>query len=276
MPKNFYSIRFYTEHMIEYIDSNHGDRKPFFGYLAYTASHWTLMAPDESIAKYKGRYDEGYTEIHKQRLARIKKLGLLPGNEYVKVKIAKDWEELSKEERVKEARAMEIHAAMIGDIDDYIGQLLDHLKLIGALENTLIIFISDNGDEGHDFSQIPVIADWSEQCCDNSLDNMWKTNSSFWYGPGWGTVSSTPLGGSKGFPRQGGFRVRVLMIHPEISGNQINREPITLMEIMPTILEAADIKHPAPHCKGRDVEAMRGTSMWPRLKGDVERVHPED
>jgi len=276
LPEDFYSTRFYTERMMDYIVSNHGDGKPFFGYLAYTAPHWPLMAPDSSIAKYKGRYSEGYRAIQQQRLARMKKLGLISEDEYVGMTIPKDWDQLSEEERAKEARAMEIYAAMIDDIDIYIGRLLDHLKSIGARENTLIIFMSDNGAEGHDFSHTPGITDWVEQCCDVSLDNMGKGNSYVWYGPGWGTVSSTPLGGYKGSPMQGGIRVPAFIVHPEIAGERINREPLTVMDIMPTILEVAGIEHPAPQYKGRDVVKMRGESLWPMLKGDVTRAHPED
>lgn len=276
LPEGFYSTRFYTERMIDYIDSNHGDGKPFFGYLAYTAPHWPLMAPDSSIAKYNGRYSEGYRAIHDQRLTRMKELGLISKDEYVGVKIPKKWDDLSEEEKIKEARAMEIYAAMIDDMDDYIGRLISHLDHIGELENTLIIFMSDNGAEGHDFSKFPPITKWVEICCDDSLDNMGKVNSYVWYGPGWGTVSSTPLGGFKGFPTQGGIRAPVLMVHPDISGRHINRQPLTVMDIMPTILEVTGIEHPAPQYNGREVVSMLGKSLWPMLTGNEARVHSDD
>ena len=202
LPKDFYSSRFYTKRMIDYIDSQREDGKPFFGYLAYTAPHWPLMAPDESIKKYKGQYSEGYQIIQQKRLKKMKALGLINNDTQANVKLP-SWEQLSKEEQTKEARAMEIYAAMVDDMDHYIGQLMNYLDSINERENTLIVFLSDNGAEGHDLSLLPPFAKWANKCCDNSLDNMGKAGSYVWYGPAWGTVSSTPLGGYKGSPMQG-------------------------------------------------------------------------
>ena len=158
------------------------------------------MAPEASLEKYRGRYNAGYAAIQQERLARMKALGLVAQDVQASVSSLREWAQLSDDERAQEARAqearaMEIYAAMVDDLDIYIGQLMAYLKSIDELDNTLIVFMSDNGAEGHDFSHEAWIADWVVKCCDNSLQNMGKVDSYVWYGPAWASVSSTPQGG---------------------------------------------------------------------------------
>jgi len=186
-PAVFYSTDFYTQKLIQYIDANHADGKPFFAYAAYTSPHWPLQVPEPWLSKYKGKYDKGYEAISSARLVRLAKLGLIPdvtvpyagqpetltrsaasanngtanakyisavhspADGYVDYHagyVNKKWESLSAAEKKAQARYMEIYAGMVDNLDHNIGLLIQHLKDIGEYDNTFIMFQSDNGAEG--------------------------------------------------------------------------------------------------------------------------------
>ncbi len=186
-PAVFYSTDFYTQRLIQYIDANKGDGKPFFAYAAYTSPHWPLQVPEPWLSKYKGKYDQGYEAVRAARIARQKALGLVPqdftpyagapealtsspatpgngtaGARYVNAlnspaagytdygagAVSKKWESLSALEKKAQARYMEIYAGMVENLDHNIGLLVQHLKDIGEYDNTIIVFQSDNGAEG--------------------------------------------------------------------------------------------------------------------------------
>jgi len=147
LPEDFYSTTAYTDHIIGHIDENIADTRPFFAYLSYTAAHNPLHAPSESIEKYLGRYDAGWDVLAARRVERLRGLGLLseshtphPRPEWVSA-----WDELTAEQRASRARDMEIYAGMIDYMDESIGRVLQHLRDIGEYDETLIVFISDNG-----------------------------------------------------------------------------------------------------------------------------------
>ena len=115
LPENFYSTKFYTNKMIEYIDSNHSDNKPFFGYLAYSAPHWPLQAPIESIEKQAGNYDAGYEVLYQQRMGKLKALSLIDQGMPDSLNLPEDipWNDLSDDEKKRSSKLMEIYAAMV-------------------------------------------------------------------------------------------------------------------------------------------------------------------
>ena len=154
LPKDFYSTEFYTNKLIDYIDSSRGDGKPFFAYAAYTAPHWPLQAPQVDIDVQKGRYDEGYDAIREKRISRMKALGLIKDVNQVAAESIrpKRWKELTEEEKLKEAKNMEIYAAMVSNLDRHIGKLVAHLKDINEYDNTLIVFMSDDGQKARQLS----------------------------------------------------------------------------------------------------------------------------
>ena len=201
LPDDFYATKFYTERMIEYIDSNHQDGKPFFSYLAYSAPHWPLQAPQESIAKYKGVYDEGYEVLREKRLQALIDLGLVDKDTTVFPRYVDEpiWESLSDDEKRYQSKVMEIYAAMIDDVDIYIGKVIDHLKAIGEYDNTFIFVTSDNGPEAHNLDEAWVgMKEFVAECCDNSYENIGNANSYIWYGQNWGQAGNTPLRMYKG------------------------------------------------------------------------------
>ncbi|MBT7952228.1 MAG: arylsulfatase, partial [Gammaproteobacteria bacterium] len=280
LPEDFYSTRFYTERMIEYIDSHKGDGKPFFSYLAYSAPHWPLQAPQESITKYKGVYDDGYAFLKAKRLQALKDNKLVKEDVQIfpRYPDEPDWNSLSEEEKKYQSKLMEIYAAMVDDIDIYIGKLIEHLKEMGEYENTFIFFTSDNGPEAHNLDESwPGLAEFINDCCDNSYENIGNANSYVWYGQNWGQAGNTPLRMYKGFPSQGGVRVPAFAHYPaKIQKGVRNDSILSIMDVMPTLLELADIQHPGKQYRNREVVAMIGKSMLNMLKGESSRVHGDD
>jgi arylsulfatase len=270
---DFYSTRVYTERMIEYIESNRGDGQPFFAWYAPTAPHWPLQAPPESIAKFEGWYDEGYDVLHARRIARSKELGLVPEDFAAEGPVEGEprWDELSDEERRTRARYMEIYAAMVSDLDTYIGELVDYLDSIGELDNTFILFMSDNGAEGWEASRFQ---DWVDECCDNSYENLGAGDSYVMYGRNWAWTGSALFRRQKFSSFEGGIHVPAFANFPgRIEAGSRNGVIGTAMDVMPTFLELAGAEHPAPTYAGRTVEPMQGRSLLPELTGTGELEH---
>lgn len=281
LPEDFYSTAFYTDRMIDYIEADKGDGRPFFAYLAYTSPHWPLQAPEESIARYHGEFDEGYDVYKAERLAKLKELGLVDADveAFPRLPGEPSWESLTDEQKRIEARKMEIYAAMMDDVDRYLGKLLNYLKAIGEYDNTFIFVMSDNGPEGHNLVEgWPALAEWVEECCDNSYENMGQPDSYIWYGPNWAQAGNTPLRMYKGFTSQGGVNVPAIAHFPKlISGGRRNNAIAHVMDIMPTILGITGVEHPGEgDYKGREIVTMQGTSLLPILTGDADEVHGED
>jgi len=278
VPDKYYTTRFFTEKMIEYIDSQKNDSKPFFGYLAYTAPHWPLQAPDESRDKYKGVYDEGYDALAAQRLTRMKKLKLAPKDAmlYPRWPGQPAWEDLSAKQKTLEARKMELYAAMVDDLDVYVGRVLTHLQDIGEYDNTIIVFISDNGPE-YRTRVPPILAEWYDKCCDFSFENMGKTRSWVMYGPNWARASAGHLRSFKGHPTEGGIRVPAIISYPELSVKGIiNDSFASVLDLMPTFLELAGAEHPGTTYKGRQIHPISGESMLAGLIGTSNVFHGPD
>lgn len=280
LPEVFYSTRFYVDKLIEYIDASEKDNAPFFAYLAFTAPHWPLQAPSDSIAKYKGKYDQGYDAIYENRMQRLVELGLMPEaiEGWPRVSGENAWADLSEEEKRIEAKKMEIYAAMVEDIDVHMGRLLSHLDKIGRREKTVIIFMSDNGPEGHHLDHgWPELKQWVAECCDNSYENMGNANSYIWYGPNWGRAGSGPYRDFKGFATEGGIRVASFVHYPKFQRQaEISNRFASVMDIMPTILDLANTKHPGEEYKGRRVATMKGRSLVPYLEKRATHLHPDD
>lgn len=270
LPGNFYSTRFYAERIIDYIEEGRGEGRPFFAYLAFTAPHFPLQAPASSIAKYAGRYDAGYDVLHRQRLERLQELGLVPGGvePFPALPAGRPWAELSPEERTISARRMEIYAAMVDDLDRYVGEVIEYLRKTGEYDDTLIFFLSDNGAEGHWLHQgLQPLQEWSETCCDNSYENMGAADSYVMLGPNWARAATGPYRLFKGFTSEGGIRVPAIVRYPAGSaGSARTSRPLTAMDVMPTVLEAAGIEHPAPRFAGREVLPLQGRSLMPLLE----------
>lgn len=262
VPEDFYSTRLYVDKLISYIDEHNGDERPFFAYLALTAPHWPLQAPESSRDKYAGRYDEGYDVWYQRRLEGMRSAGVFPdgATEFPRYPGERPWVELAIEERRYSARKMEVQAAMIDDMDHYIGELFEYLQAIGQYENTIILFLSDNGIDARNIDErISSIGDWPEQCCDNSLENVGAADSYVWIGPSWGRLSSGPFRLWKSSTAEGGIRVPAIIRLPgEENVRDFVHETVTVKDVMPTLLHLAGVAAPGEMFQGRRVLPMQG------------------
>jgi len=278
LPADFYSSRSYTDFLIDSIRGNKGDGKPFFAYLAFTAPHDPLHAPEPWLSKYRGRYDDGYEVLQEKRVAGAKKLGLVPENAATPKMHpnVKPWNTLSAEARAVEARGMEVFAGMVDNLDYHFGRVIDFLDDIGALENTVVIFLSDNGANPWYSEEYPGNRGEWFAAFDNSLDAIGHPNSAYSYGMGWASAASGPLNLFKMTVGEGGIRVPFLIAGPGIKGGRMTDAFAYVTDLMPTILEMAGLEHPEEF-RGRRVEQMRGRSLVPLLRGASDRIYgPED
>jgi arylsulfatase A-like enzyme len=274
LPADYYSSKYFTDFVIKSIDENGSDGKPFFAYLGYQAPHGPLAVPDEWRDKYRGRYDKGYDAIRAERLDRQKKLGIV-GKDVVtfpRLPNIPAWDKLTDEQRPLAARKMELYAAMVEYMDDQIGRLIAHLKKTGKYDNTLIVFLSDNGAAGEDIVQLlnklaPTAKDWFEKTFDNRPENWGRPGSCVEYGAPWAQVSSVPFRLFKGVVAEGGIRVPLIVSGPGVKhAGAISHSVLQVMDLTPTFLEAAGVEPPAKK-KGSTFAPLQGKSMWPLLAG---------
>ena len=270
VPEDFFSSDFYTDKLIDYIESGRGTGKPFFAYAAYTAPHWPLHAPQEYLDKYEGRYDGGYDAIRQERIERLKRLGLIDP-QFVPALPAPvpspQWQQLSAEERQLQARKMEVYAAMVDHLDMNIGRLVDYLKKIGAYDNTLIVFMSDNGAAGEDHAKGYSPGD---ENTDNSLANIGRKGSNINYGLRWAEVSATPFSLVKGTTAEGGISVPTIVRLPASlggEGGRILRGFGRVDDLAPTFLELAGVPVPGASYQGQPKQPMTGQSLLGMLAG---------
>ena len=278
LPDNFgYSTDFFTSRMIDYIEAGRADGAPFFGYLAYTAPHWPLQAPPEDIAKYTGVYDDGWEAIQQRRLARMKASGLMPQSA-VAHPIFTDspaWDALTPEQQRIEARKMEIYAAMVDRLDQQIGRMIAYLKDSGQYDNTIIVFMSDNGGEGAPLYRLPGFKGWMDSF-DNSFDNMGTASSYVFYEERWAQVGMTPFRLYKGMASEGGAHVPAIITYGgEQRQSERHASVTSVMDIAPTVLDYAGVEHPGTRYQGRDVLPMQGRSWMPMLSRATQFVRSD-
>ena len=160
----------------EFIDESIKEKKPFFHFLSYTAPHWPLQVPNEYVDLYKGKYDKGYEKLAIQRLEKGKKQGVIPA--YTNLPPLSPnvipWKELTIEKQQTASKSMEIYAAMIERLDYHTGRVIEHLKDKGEYENTLIIFMADNGAEGNSIMGYEGTGEWVDTTFDNRLGQYGK------------------------------------------------------------------------------------------------------
>lgn len=283
LPDDFFSSRFYTDKILEYIRSGEDDDKPFFAYLAYTAPHWPLQAPAETIDKYRGQYDDGYDALAEKRLMSLEQIGLIepghiaPEQAYPETEF---WNNLSDEQKQIDAREMETYAAMVDNMDYHIGRVLNYLDASGQRDNTIVIFISDNGAQGFGPGMARAFPqDWIDENFDNSFENIGKINSYAYLGPHWARASTAPMRMFKGFSSDGGLKVPAIISYPgkleARSGTFINQFT-TVLDLPATFLDIAKTKHPGTSYKGRQVHPYTGISILPFLNGESEIIHEPD
>ncbi|KAM3439925.1 hypothetical protein MY4824_002432 [Beauveria thailandica] len=281
LPEQFYSSDAYASKLIEYLSERDDSdaNKPFFAYLPFSAPHWPLQAPKEVADKYKGMYQNGPQVLKSERVDRLKKLGLVDqdivSHPIVRVgeQESQQWEDLPQETRESSSRAMEVYSGMVDRMDWNIGRVIDHLRKTGEYDNTMILFMSDNGAEGASYEAQPIMGDkvaaHIAKYYNNSLDNIGRGDSFVWYGALWAQAATAPSRLFKMHSTEGGCRVPLVVKPPKSkkdSDARITKAYCTVMDIVPTVLEMAGLSHPGTHYRGREIAGLRGKSWYPYLQ----------
>ncbi|MFV1884276.1 MAG: arylsulfatase [Balneola sp.] len=279
LPKNYYATTTYTDKIIEYIDSNKGDGKPFFAYLAHQAPHDPLSVPNSYLRKYKGAFDKGWDHLRDERMERMVEMGILKE----KVELGErfwyipNFDDLKPATQVVVARKMEIYAAVVEYMDKEIGRLVSYLEDNGMKKNTYILFFSDNGPETSDkantYKNYPATenANWMASTYTHGFQNWGRKGSWTAYGPSWAQVSAAPFAGAKVTTYEGGIRSPLVVVTPENkSAGSINSEAlIHVKDIAPTFLELAGINMEQFSMQGISwVNMLSGREQSPRTEED--------
>ena len=254
--KDFYTTDVFTDYALAWLNDVKSN-KPFFLYLSYTAPHDPLMAWPEDIEKYKNRYTEGYEVIRKQRFKKQQQLGVLPKNAKLSQAEHTPWNTLTDQEREEESRTMAVYAAMIDRLDQNVGRVLELLKKQGKLNNTLILFASDNGGSSEVVSLSNGVGKIGE------LTN-WKS-----LGKNWANVSNTPYRQYKNWSHEGGIKTPLIAHWPEKIKNKgaVSHLPVHFIDFLPTLQEVIQAQYPKKF-EGTDILPSPGVSFLPQLLGD--------
>ena len=264
-PKSFYSTDAFTDYAIEFVDQARSKEQPFFLYLAHNAPHFPLHALPEDIAKYRGRYSIGWDEIRKRRYAKLKELNIIDDTWRLSVRDPKveGWDQLTKKQMNYLEPMMEVYAAMVDRLDQNIGRLVTHLEKQEVLDNTLILFFSDNGACPYQRHRTPGVAPG-------------PANSDIAYDARWANMCNTPLRLYKQYAHEGGSSTPMIAHWPakiDAKGT-LTSFASHLVDIMPTIVDVAGAKYPKEF-DGEDILPMEGVSLVPAFHGKKERGdHP--
>ncbi|KAF9879041.1 Arylsulfatase [Colletotrichum karsti] len=287
LPENFYSTTSFTDDLITTLSgrTDAEAEKPFLAYLAFTAPHWPLQAPRETIEKYKGLYDDGPDALRTKRLKRMVDLGIIKEGVEPAPMISQNWEKMTPAEKAESARKMEVFAAMMELIDENIGRIVDYLEAAGELDNTFILFMSDNGAEGAMLEALPMMGSVGsvnaiiDKYYNNSIDNIGMGDSFVWYGSEWACASMAPSRGFKTWITEGGIRCPCLIRYPPLGAAAAGSHTdsfATVMDVLPTILELAGVPSPGTEFRGREVLPVRGESWVPHLTAKSAGFHDEE
>lgn len=257
---HFYFTDAITYHACQFIKEQQKTKSPFFLYVAHVAPHWPLQAKKEDIAKYMTTYQSGWDSIRLKRFERMKALGVISPNTNLSKPQGDilNWQELSDKQKKDMAKRMAIYAAQIDALDQGVGKIIETLKLTGALDNTLIIFLSDNGASSLKVSRR------SKKYEDLGSDKSFES-----YGISWANLSNTPLKYYKLYEHEGGTATPLIVYW----GDKIKRKGRIIhqtghvIDIMPTLIQVAGASYPKTY-KGHRIKTFQGISLLPYFNSD--------
>jgi arylsulfatase len=297
---NYYFTNALTDNAVTYLQQHEKESpgKPFFLYAAYTAAHWPMQALESDIAKYKGRFDAGYNKLREERVKKLRALGLMKP-EWEPAPTAENWDTVKNREW--ELRCMEVYAAMIDSMDQGIGKIVAELKRENKLDNTLILFLQDNGACEEDVGrrpgkndpnatfpplrpeQVPVVRPPRQTRDGHAVgfgtgvmpggENSWIA-----YGRGWANVSNTPFREYKHWTHEGGIATPLIVHWPQVI-DKARRDswvnvPGHIIDVMATCVDAAGTTYPTER-KGEKIKPLQGVSLVPVFKGQqLKRAEP--
>lgn len=263
-PAGRFSAELYVSELIASFDAAAQRGQPFFGYLAFQAVHWPHHAPQADLERSRGLYDAGPRAIRDARVARQRALGLFAeGFEPAPMEDAiPAWEALPAATRRDEVARMEAYAAMAMAMDTQIGRLLEHLERGGHLDDTIVLFVSDNGADPSEPERAPGARAWYEARYPKTAPEDYGAPGSFpSTGFAWARASVAPLRLHKGQPSEGGLRVPLIARWPEslAPGTRV-AEFGHVTDLVPTVLEATGVD-------ATGVGALDGRSLWSLARG---------
>jgi arylsulfatase len=257
----FYTTDVFTDYAIKFISvSSKANDNPFFCYLAYNAPHWPLHAWPEDIAKYRGKYRKGWNAIRKERYERMVRMGLIKDEWKLSEQDAPAWEDIQEEKKDELDFRMAIYAAMIDRMDQNIGRLIEKLRDLGELDNTLILFFVDNGACAEDNEE-----GYEDVYGAGPVEQLGTKKGYFLtYGRAWANASNTPYRLYKHWSHEGGIASPLIAHWPNrIKDRGALRNELThLIDLMPTCLEVAEAEYPNNY-KGNTIPPMEGVSFVP-------------
>jgi arylsulfatase A-like enzyme len=261
-PEHYYLTDAISDHASRFVQ-DHARQKPgqpFFLYVAFTAAHWPLHAPESEIAKYKGKYDGGYEPIRQAHLERLRRMGIIQPGWDLSPQDG-DWSKVAR--KAWEARCMEVYAAQVDRMDQGVGKIVETLTKNQLLENTLILYLQDNGacaeNVGRAVSKAGVPAPMP-----GAADTFIA------YGQAWANVSNTPLRYYKHFVHEGGISTPLIAHWPAgiTRRGELEHQPGHLIDVMTTCVDLAGAKYPAEFA-GKTIQPMEGRSLAPAFHGQA-------
>ncbi|WP_439108183.1 arylsulfatase, partial [Congregibacter sp.] len=274
LPEDHYSSRTIVDQMIEYIDAGNREQ-PFFSYLSFQTAHIPIQAPVEYVDRYNGIFDAGWDVMREARLRRTIDLGLVPDTTTLASPPAnhRAWLDLTPEERSVSAREMQVNAGMMEAADYHLGRLLDHLDAIGALQNTVVMVLSDNGAESAKTSldgpaNLALDAIKLIEGFDTSYENLGLRRSLTAVGREWASVLAAPFDLYKFYASEGGLRVPLIAAGPGIATSKVAHAPVHVADLVPTILEATGVAY--------DPDQFYGRSALPMLSANSDTTYKDD
>lgn len=294
-PDTFYYSDAISDNAARYV-AEHFQRdanQPLFLYVAYTSAHWPMHAPEEEIAKYRGRYDGGFGPVREARYRKAIELGVLDAK-WPMSPGSVSWDTLP--DKAWNIRCMEVYAAMVDRMDQGIGRIVEELKRNDALDNTLLIYLQDNGGCAEGYGRVSNAHkrdqfDFKPFGPDDLQTKIWppmQTRDGRWvrtgpetmpgpedsfvaYGTGWANTSNTPFRGYKHDPYEGGISTPFIMHWPQgINADRrggVVDDPAHLIDLMATFVDAAGAEYPA-EVDGEAIQPMEGISLLPVLSGE--------
>lgn len=262
---DFYSTDAINLKGLNFVVDMSKEDKPFFLYLAHIAPHFPLQAKEKDILKYRGKYKKAFSEIRSDRFGRMKEEGILPSNFTISEldKKVPEWDQLSEEEKDDFDLRMSVYAAQIDCMDQGIGRLVDQLDKLGELDNTMIVFLSDNGGTREDYSNPELNAPIGE------------VGSFGCYKLPWANVSNTPFRMFKHWGYEGGIRTPFIVHYPKmIKEPRIDNQTAHIIDLMSTIVEVSKSKYPNKF-KGRTITPSPGISMVPIFQNQQRQGHDQ-
>lgn len=294
-PERFYYTDALSDHAARFIREHRRDHgpKPFFMYLAYTTAHWPMHALEKDIAKYRGKYDAGYGPARQARLERMRKLGLIDPK-WAMTPQASSWDAVT--DKAWEARCMEVYAAMIDNMDQGIGRIVAELDKQGQLDNTLILYLQDNGGCAEGLGRVgdkkraelaradrPTLPAMKPEELQRTMipaqtRDGWPVlvgkkvlpgpaDTFIAYGQGWANVSNTPFREYKHWVHEGGISTPLLAHWPARirTKGKFRAQPGHLIDLMATCVDVGGAKYPIAF-QGNPITPMEGKSLVPAFQ----------